>query len=77
MNNDSSLAEYCGLDLCDDVMSTSKWITMAVSLAAYNYLLDGAYLALCASIPGPFFLTLLLMFVSGLTLLGRLGVKET
>ncbi|KAF2626964.1 DUF1295-domain-containing protein [Macroventuria anomochaeta] len=50
--------------------------TIAVSPAAYNYVSGGAYSALYASILGPFFLTLLLMFVSGLTLQERPGAKE-
>ena len=50
--------------------------TIAVSPAAYGYLQGGAYSALYASILGPFFLTLLLMFVSGLTLQERPGAKK-
>jgi hypothetical protein len=50
--------------------------TIAVSPAAYNYVSGGAYDALYASILGPFFLTLLLMFVSGLTLQERPGAKK-
>jgi hypothetical protein len=52
--------------------------TIAVSPAAYNYLptASGPYNALYASILGPFFLTLLLMFVSGLTLQERPGAKK-
>lgn len=50
--------------------------TIAVSPAAYNYVSGGAYSALYASILGPFFLTLLLMFVSGLTLQERPGAKK-
>ncbi|OSS50789.1 hypothetical protein B5807_04161 [Epicoccum nigrum] len=50
--------------------------TIAVSPAAYNYVSGGAYAALYASILGPFFLTLLLMFVSGLTLQERPGAKK-
>jgi hypothetical protein len=49
--------------------------TFAVSPAAYNYVSGGAYAALYASIPGSFFLTLLLMFVSGLTLQERPGAN--
>ena len=49
---------------------------IAVSPAAYNYVSGGAYDALYASILGPFFLTLLLMFVSGLTLQERPGAKK-
>ncbi|KAH7399360.1 hypothetical protein BKA66DRAFT_161793 [Pyrenochaeta sp. MPI-SDFR-AT-0127] len=50
--------------------------TIAVSPAAYGYVSGGAYAALYASILGPFFLTLLLMFVSGLTLQERPGAKK-
>ncbi|KAK0515720.1 hypothetical protein JMJ35_001754 [Cladonia borealis] len=49
---------------------------IAVSPAAYGYVHGGAYRALYASILGPFFLTLLLMFVSGLTLQERPGAKK-
>lgn len=49
---------------------------IAVSPAAYGYTQGGAYKALYASILGPFFLTMLLMFVSGLTLQERPGAKK-
>ncbi|EDU50538.1 repeatmulti-domain protein [Pyrenophora tritici-repentis] len=49
---------------------------IAVSPAAYNYVSGGAYDALYASILGPFFLTILLMFVSGLTLQERPAAKK-
>ncbi|KAF2754312.1 oxidoreductase-like protein [Pseudovirgaria hyperparasitica] len=49
---------------------------IAVSPAAIGYVHGGAYKALYASILGPFFLTLLLMFVSGLTLQERPGAKK-
>ena len=49
---------------------------IAVSPAAYGYVSGGAYDALYASILGPFFLTTLLMFVSGLTLQERPGAKK-
>ncbi|KAK3178957.1 hypothetical protein OEA41_001095 [Lepraria neglecta] len=49
---------------------------IAVSPAAYGYAHGGAYSALYASILGPFFLTLLLMFVSGLPLQERPGAKK-
>ena len=49
---------------------------IAVSPAANGYVQGGAYRALYASILGPFFLTLLLMFVSGLTLQERPGAKK-
>lgn len=49
---------------------------VGVSPAAYGYLDGGAYKALYASILGPFFLTALLMFLSGLPLSERLGAKK-
>lgn len=49
---------------------------IAVSPAAYGYVFGSAYDALCASILGPFFLTILLLFVSGLTLQERPGAKK-
>jgi steroid 5-alpha reductase family enzyme len=49
---------------------------IAVSPAAYGYTKSGGYKALYASILGPFFLTILLMFVSGLTLQERPGAKK-
>lgn len=49
---------------------------IAVSPAAYGYIEGGAYKALYASILGPFFLTILLMFVSGLPLSERPGAKK-
>jgi hypothetical protein len=49
---------------------------VAVSPAANGYVHGGAYRALYASILGPFFLTILLMFVSGLTLQERPGAKK-
>ena len=49
---------------------------IAVSPAAYGYVTGGAYDALYASILGPFFLTILLMFVSGLPLQERPGAKK-
>jgi hypothetical protein len=49
---------------------------IAVSPAAYGYTQRGGYRALYASILGPFFLTILLMFVSGLTLQERPGAKK-
>jgi hypothetical protein len=49
---------------------------IAVSPAAYGYVHGGAYSALYASILGAFFLTLLLMFVSGLPLQERPGAKK-
>ena len=49
---------------------------IAVSPAAYGYVNGGAYSALYGSIVGAFFLTILLMFVSGLTLQERPGAKK-
>jgi len=49
---------------------------IAVSPAAYGYVDGGAYVALYASILGPFFLTILPTFVSGLTLQERPGAKK-
>lgn len=49
---------------------------IAVSPAAYGYVHGGAYSALYASILGAFFLTTLLMFVSGLPLQERPGAKK-
>ena len=52
--------------------------TMAVSPSAYGYIPrgSGAYAAQYASVVGAFFLTLLLLFVSGLTLQERPGAKK-
>ena len=49
---------------------------IAVSPAANGYVKGQAYKALNATIIGPFFLTILLMFVSGLTLQERPGAKK-
>ncbi|KAI9835707.1 MAG: hypothetical protein M1819_001884 [Sarea resinae] len=49
---------------------------MAVSPAANGYVHGQAYKALYATILGPFFLTILLMFVSGLPLQERPGAKK-
>lgn len=49
---------------------------IAVSPAADGYAEGGAYKALYASILGPFFLTVLLLFVSGLPLQERPGAKK-
>jgi hypothetical protein len=49
---------------------------IAVSPAATGYVRGQAYKALYATILGPFFLTILLMFVSGLTLQERPGAKK-
>lgn len=49
---------------------------IAVSPAADGYVRGGAYAALYASILGPFFLTALLMFLSGLPLQERPGAKK-
>lgn len=49
---------------------------IAISPAAYGFVTGQAYDALYTTILGPFFLTLLLMFVSGLTLQERPGAKK-
>lgn len=49
---------------------------IAVSPAADGFVTGSAYNALYASILGPFFLTILLMFVSGLPLQERPGAKK-
>lgn len=49
---------------------------IAVSSAADGFVHGQAYNALYATIVGPFFLTLLLMFVSGLPLSERPGAKK-
>jgi len=49
---------------------------IAVSPAAYGYTRDDGYRALYASILGPIFLTILLMFLSGLNLQERPGAKK-
>ncbi|KAF2266085.1 oxidoreductase-like protein [Lojkania enalia] len=49
---------------------------IAISPAAYGYVRGGAEAALYASILGPFFLTTLLMFLSGLPLQERPGAKK-
>lgn len=49
---------------------------IAVSPSAYGYVTGQAFNAQYASILGAFFLTLLLMFVSGLTLQERPGAKK-
>lgn len=49
---------------------------IAVSSAADGYVKGQAYNALYATIVGPFFLTLLLMFLSGLPLSERPGAKK-
>lgn len=63
--------------LFEDCAHTTIGIFMiAVSPAAYGYVTGQAYNALYGSIVGAFFLTLLLMFVSGLTLQERPGAKK-
>ena len=49
---------------------------IAVSAAADGYVQGQAYKALYATILGPIFITLLLLFVSGLTLQERPGAKK-
>ena len=60
----------------DFVLIISAIFMIAVSPAAYGYVHGGAYSALYASILGAFFLTILLMFVSGLPLQERPGAKK-
>jgi steroid 5-alpha reductase family enzyme len=66
---------YLTLRLSYTLMSVAIFI-IAVSPAANGYTKDGGYKALYASILGPFFLTMLLMFVSGLNLQERPGAKK-
>src|ERR1700748_627283 len=49
---------------------------IAVSPAANGYTKGGAYRALSATVLGPIFLTVLLLFVSGLTLQERPAAKK-
>lgn len=49
---------------------------ICVSPAAYGHTRGGAYAALYASMLGPWFLTLLLLFVSGMNLQERPGAKK-
>ena len=49
---------------------------IAISPSAHGYVTGQAYDAQYAAILGPFFLTILLMFVSGLTLQERPGAKK-
>lgn len=49
---------------------------IAVSPSAYGFVTGQAYNAQYGAILGPFFLTILLMFVSGLTLQERPGAKK-
>ncbi len=57
-------------------LTYSAIFMIAVAPAAYGYVTGGAYRALYASILGAFFLTILLLFVSGLTLQERPGAKK-
>jgi hypothetical protein len=57
-------------------MPTTAIYMIAVSAAADGQVRGQAYKALYATIVGPFFLTILLMFVSGLTLSERPGAKK-
>lgn len=61
-----------------EIMVQFGIFTMAVSPSAYGYIPrgSGAYAAQYASVVGAFFLTLLLLFVSGLTLQERPGAKK-
>ena len=49
---------------------------IAVSPSAYGFVVGQAYNAQYGTIVGPFFLTILLLFVSGLTLQERPGAKK-
>lgn len=60
-------------DLADRLLAI---FMIAVSPSAYGYVTGGAFSAQYAAILGAFFLTLLLMFVSGLTLQERPGAKK-
>ncbi|EAT88293.2 hypothetical protein SNOG_04533 [Parastagonospora nodorum SN15] len=62
--------------VCDVGFFAWSIFTIAVAPAANNYVSGGAYAALYASILGPFFLTSLLMFLSGLPLQERPGAKK-
>jgi hypothetical protein len=57
-------------------LTTQGIFTIAVSPAADGVVSGGAHSALYASILGAIFLTMLLMFVSGLTLQERPGAKK-
>jgi len=59
-----------------EIMVQFGIFTIAVAPAANHYISGGAYAALYASILGPFFLTSLLMFLSGLPLQERPGAKK-
>ena len=58
------------------MLTSSAIFMIAVSPAANGYVYGQAYKALYATILGPFFLTILLLFVSGLTLQERPGAKK-
>lgn len=60
----------------DSKLTRTAIFMIAVSPAADGYVHGGAYAALYASILGPFFLTALLMFLSGLPLQERPGAKK-
>jgi hypothetical protein len=60
----------------DSALTRTAIFMIAVSPAADGYVHGGAYAALYASILGPFFLTALLMFLSGLPLQERPGAKK-
>ena len=59
-----------------EIITQFSIFMIAVSPAANGYVHGGAFSALYSSILGPFFLTLLLLFVSGLTLQERPGAKK-
>lgn len=73
------IMQFCKLAIQSDTPWTLIRLAIfmiAVSPAAAGYTKGGGYKALYASILGPFFLTMLLMFVSGLTLQERPGAKK-
>ena len=61
-----------------EILTQFAVYTISLSPSAYNYVPSGsgAFAAQYASIVGPMFLTLLLLFVSGLTLQERPGAKK-
>lgn len=62
--------------LCGVALTPLGIFMICVSPAADGYVTGGAYKALYASILGSFLLTILLLFVSGLTLQERPGAKK-
>ncbi len=72
------LIHFCKLSINSQryILISQAIFMIAVSPAANGYVHGQAYKALYATILGPFFLTILLMFVSGLTLQERPGAKK-